>query len=610
MLHLRLYPLLPPAHRLSLRGGTGQVCYIYACIPSYHPLTVYLYEEGLARYVTSTPVSPPTTRSPSISTRRDWPGVLHLRLYPLLPPAHRLSLRGGTGQVCYIYACIPSYHPAHRLSLRGGTGQVCYIYACIPSYHPLTVYLYEEGLARYVTSTPASPPTTRSPSISTRRDWPGVLHLRLYPLLPPAHRLSLRGGTGQVCCIYACIPSYHPLTVYLYEEGLARYVTSTPVSPPTTRSPSISTRRDWPGMLHLRLYPLLPPAHRLSLRGGTGQVCYIYACIPSYHPLTVYLYEEGLARYVTSTPVPPAHRLSLRGGTGQVCYIYACIPSYHPLTVYLYEEGLARYVTSTPASLLPPAHRLSLRGGTGQVCYIYACIPSYHPLTVYLYEEGTGQVCYIYACIPSYHPLTVYLYEEGLAKYVTSTPVSPPTTRSPSISTRRDWPGMLHLRLYPLLPPAHRLSLRGGTGQVCYIYACIPSYHPLTVYLYEEGLARYVTSTPVSPPTTRSPSISTRRDWPGMLHLRLHPLLPPAHRLSLRGGTGQVCYIYACTTRSPSISTRRDWPGMLHLRLYPLLPGLCSTHFFRTDSTLTHMTIQVTQLRLNSNSKFANMTQL
>ena len=39
-------------------------------------------------------------------------------------------------------------------------------------------------------------------------------------------------------------------------------------------------------------------------------------------------------------------------------------------------------------------------------------------------------------------------------------------------------------------------------------------------------------------------------------------------------------------------------------------PGLCSTHFFRTDSTLTHMTIQVTQLRLNSNPKFANLTQL
>ena len=32
--------------------------------------------------------------------------------------------------------------------------------------------------------------------------------------------------------------------------------------------------------------------------------------------------------------------------------------------------------------------------------------------------------------------------------------------------------------------------------------------------------------------------------------------------------------------------------------------------FFREDSTLTHMTIQVTQLRLNSNPKFANLTQL
>ena len=32
--------------------------------------------------------------------------------------------------------------------------------------------------------------------------------------------------------------------------------------------------------------------------------------------------------------------------------------------------------------------------------------------------------------------------------------------------------------------------------------------------------------------------------------------------------------------------------------------------FFRTDSTLTHMAIQVTQLRLNSNPKFANLTQL
>ena len=31
--------------------------------------------------------------------------------------------------------------------------------------------------------------------------------------------------------------------------------------------------------------------------------------------------------------------------------------------------------------------------------------------------------------------------------------------------------------------------------------------------------------------------------------------------------------------------------------------------FFRADSTLTHMTILVTQLRLNSNPKFANLTQ-
>ena len=32
--------------------------------------------------------------------------------------------------------------------------------------------------------------------------------------------------------------------------------------------------------------------------------------------------------------------------------------------------------------------------------------------------------------------------------------------------------------------------------------------------------------------------------------------------------------------------------------------------FYRADSTLTHMTIQVTQLRLNSNPKFANLTQI
>ena len=32
--------------------------------------------------------------------------------------------------------------------------------------------------------------------------------------------------------------------------------------------------------------------------------------------------------------------------------------------------------------------------------------------------------------------------------------------------------------------------------------------------------------------------------------------------------------------------------------------------FFRADSTLTHIAIQVIQLRLNSNLKFANLTQL
>ena len=38
--------------------------------------------------------------------------------------------------------------------------------------------------------------------------------------------------------------------------------------------------------------------------------------------------------------------------------------------------------------------------------------------------------------------------------------------------------------------------------------------------------------------------------------------------------------------------------------------GCARLIFFRADSTLTHMTIQVTQFRLNSNSKFANLTQL
>ena len=38
--------------------------------------------------------------------------------------------------------------------------------------------------------------------------------------------------------------------------------------------------------------------------------------------------------------------------------------------------------------------------------------------------------------------------------------------------------------------------------------------------------------------------------------------------------------------------------------------GCARLIFFRADSTLTHMTIQVTQLRLNSNPKLANLTQL
>ena len=44
------------------------------------------------------------------------------------------------------------------------------------------------------------------------------------------------------------------------------------------------------------------------------------------------------------------------------------------------------------------------------------------------------------------------------------------------------------------------------------------------------------------------------------------------------------------------------------IRDLELRSGLCSTHFFQADSALTHMTIQVTQLRLNSNPKFANLT--
>ena len=47
----------------------------------------------------------------------------------------------------------------------------------------------------------------------------------------------------------------------------------------------------------------------------------------------------------------------------------------------------------------------------------------------------------------------------------------------------------------------------------------------------------------------------------------------------------------------------------LYREIKYLLPGLLDS-FFRDDSTLTHITIQVTQLRLNSNPKLANLTQL
>ena len=69
-----------------------------------------------------------------------------------------------------------------------------------------------------------------------------------------------------------------------------------------------------------------------------------------------------------------------------------------------------------------------------------------------------------------------------------------------------------------------------------------------------------------------------------------------------------------CTCHSP----------LHHAPPMGLTPGLCSTQIFRADSTLTHVTIQViqlrlnstlsiswlTQLRINSNPKFAYLTQL
>ena len=53
-------------------------------------------------------------------------------------------------------------------------------------------------------------------------------------------------------------------------------------------------------------------------------------------------------------------------------------------------------------------------------------------------------------------------------------------------------------------------------------------------------------------------------------------------------------------------------PGhrLCYFRGMSIISRVVLDSFFRTDSTLTHMTIQVTQLRLNSNPKFANLTQL
>ena len=50
---------------------------------------------------------------------------------------------------------------------------------------------------------------------------------------------------------------------------------------------------------------------------------------------------------------------------------------------------------------------------------------------------------------------------------------------------------------------------------------------------------------------------------------------------------------------------------VVHIRVvHRVISRVVLDSFFSTDSTLTHMTIQVTQLRLNSNPKFANLTQL
>ena len=76
----------------------------------------------------------------------------------------------------------------------------------------------------------------------------------------------------------------------------------------------------------------------------------------------------------------------------------------------------------------------------------------------------------------------------------------------------------------------------------------------------------------------------------------------PPSGVPLAGGTSLADFFFTAgrVLRPPSAFNVHDISQ----------PGLCSTHFFRTDLTLTHMTIQVTQLRLNSNPKFTNLTQL
>ena len=62
--------------------------------------------------------------------------------------------------------------------------------------------------------------------------------------------------------------------------------------------------------------------------------------------------------------------------------------------------------------------------------------------------------------------------------------------------------------------------------------------------------------------------------------------------------------------RRQGVSTHVSLLSSSEKTVLNLQPGLCSTHFFRAESTLSHMTIQVIQLRLNSNPKLANLTQL